>query len=104
MLKNGSRIREPIRPSLKLSSAERLPNLAASRAIEPAKLPLLVRGDLDWIVMKSIDKDRNRRYETATGLADELNRYMAGQAVWRILRKQVISSESGFIVIVTQHR
>ena len=71
----------PTRPSLKLSSEESLANLAASRGSEPSKLPTLVRGDLDWIVMKSIEKDRNRRYETATSLADELHRYLSGKAV-----------------------
>ena len=54
-------------------AAERRPRrcrrIAASRGIEPAKLTKLVRGELDWIVMKALEKDRNRRYETANGLA-----------------------------------
>ena len=57
---------EPQRPSLRLSSSDALPSLAASRQTEPLKLTRLVRGDLDWIVMKCLEKDRARRYETAS--------------------------------------
>src|SRR5262249_25449726 len=53
------REQEPSRPSTKLSTAEELPALAASRGTEPAKLTKLVRGELDWIVMKALEKDRN---------------------------------------------
>ena len=59
---------EPPRPSRHLSSSESLPSIAANRQIEPKKLSGLVRGELDWIVMKALEKDRNRRYETANGL------------------------------------
>jgi len=59
------REQEPSKPSTKLSTAEGLPTLAANRGTEPAKLTKLVRGELDWIVMKALEKDRNRRYETA---------------------------------------
>src|SRR5262249_22578283 len=55
------REQEPTRPSTKLSTAEGLPTLAANRGTEPAKLMKLVRGELDWIVMKALEKDRNRR-------------------------------------------
>jgi hypothetical protein len=48
---------------------EALPTISANRATEPAKLTKLVRGELDWIVMKALEKDRNRRYETANGFA-----------------------------------
>src|SRR5262249_60687993 len=58
------REQEPSKPSKKLSTAEGLPTLAANRGTEPAKLTKLVRGELDWIVMKSLEKDRNRRYQT----------------------------------------
>jgi len=44
-----------------------LPSIAANRQIEPNKLSALVRGELDWIVMKALEKDRSRRYETANG-------------------------------------
>jgi serine/threonine protein kinase len=50
---------EPSKPSTKLSTAEGLPTLAANRGTEPAKLTKLVRGELDWIVMKALEKDRN---------------------------------------------
>src|SRR5262249_36361576 len=66
------REQEPPRPSTRLSTAEGLPTLAANRGTEPAKLTKLVRGELDWIVMKALEKDRNRRYETANGLAHDI--------------------------------
>ena len=72
---------EPTKPSTKLSTAEGLPTLAANRGTEPAKLTRLVRGELDWIVMKSLEKDRNRRYETANGFAMDVQRYLADEAV-----------------------
>src|SRR5262249_51116975 len=51
------------------------------RSIEPRKLSGLVRGELDWIVMKALEKDRNRRYETASGLAADLRRYLDDEPV-----------------------
>ena len=50
-------------------------------SIEPRKLSGLVRGELDWIVMKALEKDRNRRYETANGLAADLRRYLDDEPV-----------------------
>src|SRR5262245_55524418 len=67
---------EPTSPSTKLSTTEGLPSLAANRGTEPAKLTRLVRGELDWIVMKALEKDRNRRYETASALAVDVQRYL----------------------------
>jgi serine/threonine protein kinase/tetratricopeptide (TPR) repeat protein len=75
------REQEPPRPSARLSSSERLASVAASRGTEPAKLTKLVRGELDWIVMKCLEKDRERRYETANGLARDLQRYLADEPV-----------------------
>jgi serine/threonine protein kinase/tetratricopeptide (TPR) repeat protein len=72
---------EPPRPSTRLSSDQSLPSLAASRQLEPAQLRRLIRGDLDWIVMKALDKDRSRRYDTANGLARDIERYLDGDAV-----------------------
>jgi serine/threonine protein kinase len=72
---------EPPRPSTRLSTAEGLPAIAANRSLEPKKLSGLVRGELDWIVMKCLDKDRNRRYETANSLAADLRRYLADEPV-----------------------
>lgn len=72
---------EPIRPSARLSSSHSLPSVAACRQIEPKQLTGLVRGELDWIVMKALEKDRNRRYESANGFAMDIQRYLANEAV-----------------------
>jgi WD40 repeat protein/serine/threonine protein kinase len=88
--------REPARPSTKLSHSGTLPSIAAQRQMEPRKLTALVRGELDWIVMKALEKDRSRRYETANGFAMDVQRYLAGEPVlaapasgWYRLRKFV---------------
>ncbi|MFI5461495.1 MAG: tetratricopeptide repeat protein, partial [Isosphaerales bacterium] len=88
------REQEPSKPSTKLSTADGLPTLAANRGTEPARLTKLVRGELDWIVMKALEKDRNRRYETANGFAMDVQRYLADEPVlacppsaWYRLRK-----------------
>jgi WD40 repeat protein/serine/threonine protein kinase len=86
---------EPPRPSTRLSdSGEALASISANRQTEPAKLTKLVRGELDWIVMKCLEKDRNRRYETANGFAMDVQRYLADEPVlacppsaWYRLRK-----------------
>jgi tetratricopeptide (TPR) repeat protein len=75
------REREPSRPSAKLSTADGLSTLAANRRMEPAKLTKSVRGELDWVVMKALEKDRDRRYETANDLALDLQRYLADEPV-----------------------
>jgi serine/threonine protein kinase/tetratricopeptide (TPR) repeat protein len=73
---------EPNKPSTRLSeSQDRLASIAAHRRIEPKRLGLIVRGELDWIVMKALEKDRSRRYETANGLAMDLRRYLGGEDV-----------------------
>jgi serine/threonine protein kinase len=73
---------EPPRPSTRLTeSKESLANLAAQRRTEPAKLAKAVRGDLDWIVMKCLEKDRTRRYETANSLARDVERYLTDEVV-----------------------
>jgi serine/threonine protein kinase/tetratricopeptide (TPR) repeat protein len=72
---------EPAKPSTKLSGSAELPAIAAKRKLEPAKLARLLRGDLDWIVMKCLEKERGRRYETANGLAMDVQRYLADEAV-----------------------
>src|SRR6187455_1216688 len=67
---------EPLKPSTRLSeSGEALASISAQRQMEPARLTKLMRGELDWIVMKTLEKDRNRRYETANGLAQDVQRY-----------------------------
>jgi serine/threonine protein kinase len=72
---------EPPRPSTKLSSSADLPGIAANRKQEPRVLCKLMHGDLDWIVMKCLEKDRGRRFETANGLALDIQRYLADEPV-----------------------
>jgi serine/threonine protein kinase len=73
---------EPPRPSTRLSdSRDTLSSISAQRHTEPAKLTKLVRGELDWIVMKAIEKDRTRRYETAGALARDIERFLEGDPV-----------------------
>ncbi len=73
---------EPPKPSTRLSeNAETIASVAAKRHVEPKRLGTIVRGDLDWIVMKAMEKDRQRRYETANGLAADIRRHLSGEAV-----------------------
>ena len=74
---------EPARPSTRLSTLieGELSAVAKHRHIDAPKLIHLLRGDLDWIVMKSLEKDRARRYETANGLAMDVQRYLADEPV-----------------------
>ncbi len=72
---------EPPRASTRLSTAEGLPSIAANRGVEPRKLSGLLRGELDWILMKALEKERHRRYETANGLGMEIQRYLADETV-----------------------
>src|SRR5205823_12065773 len=98
------REQEPPKPSMRLSeSKDSLPSISAQRQTEPAKLTRLVRGELDWIVMKWLEKDRNRRYETANGLAMDLQRYLADEPVlacppsaWYRLRKFARRNKDAF--------
>jgi eukaryotic-like serine/threonine-protein kinase len=72
---------EPPRPSTKLSSSQELPAIAASRKLEPNKLTSQVQGDLDWIVMKCLEKERSRRYETANAVVQDIQRYLTDEPV-----------------------
>jgi tetratricopeptide (TPR) repeat protein len=72
---------ETPRPSARLSITAELPSVAANRGLEPRKLSGLVRGELDWIVMKALEKDRSRRYETASALAADVQRYLNDEPV-----------------------
>jgi serine/threonine protein kinase len=72
---------EPSKPSTRISTDESLPSLAALRQTEPRKLMALLRGELDWVVMKCLEKQRDRRYETANGLARDIQRYLADEMV-----------------------
>jgi len=77
------REQEPPRPSARLTTLteQELSTVAQRRQTESTKLPNLVRGDLDWIVMKALEKDRRRRYETANGLARDLQRFLDNDEV-----------------------
>jgi eukaryotic-like serine/threonine-protein kinase len=74
---------EPLRPSTKLERlpAEELTQTALHRQIEPRRLKLLLKGDLDWIAMKALEKERGRRYQTANDLAMDVQRYLDNDAV-----------------------
>ncbi len=72
---------EAPKPSARLSTSDALPSVAANRQMEPAKLSRLMRGELDWVVLKALEKDRARRYETANGLARDVGRYLADEVV-----------------------
>jgi serine/threonine protein kinase/tetratricopeptide (TPR) repeat protein len=105
---------EPPRPSTRLSeSKETLPSISAQRQTEPARLTKLVRGELDWIVMKALEKDRNRRYETANGFAADVQCYLADEPVlacppsaWYRLRtfarryRVVLRVAAGFVTLL----
>ncbi|HXJ59892.1 MAG TPA: serine/threonine-protein kinase [Verrucomicrobiae bacterium] len=77
------REKEPLRPSTRLSAlhAIDLNTVADHRRTDIPNLLGLMRGDLDWIVMKCLEKDRNRRYDTATGLAHDVQRYLQDEPV-----------------------
>ena len=72
---------EPSKPSTRLSSDASLPSVAALRQTEPSRLMTLLRGELDWVVMKCLEKSRDRRYETVNGLARDIQRYLADEPV-----------------------
>ena len=103
---------EPPRPSTRLSTlGETLSMVSMHRKTEPAKLCALVKGDLDWIVMKALEKDRRRRYETASSLAADVRRFLAEEPVearppsalyrFRKLtrRHKVALSTAGFVAV-----
>ncbi len=73
---------EPPKPSTRLSTmGEPLSGISTRRKTEPAKLSAFVKGDLDWIVMKALEKDRERRYETASAFAADVRRFLAEEPV-----------------------
>ena len=72
---------EPPRPSQRLSTSQTKASIAAVRGSEPTKLSALMKGEIDWIVMKALEKDRTRRYESANSFAADVRRYLNGDAV-----------------------
>jgi eukaryotic-like serine/threonine-protein kinase len=100
------REKEPALPSTRLSTmlAADLTTVAAHRQSAPPRLVHLVRGDLDWIVMKCLEKDRTRRYETATGLAADIQRHLNNEPVlasppgnWYRFQKLVRRNKLAFV-------
>ena len=92
---------EPPPPSTRLSTLTKqaISTVANCRKSDPRQLSSLIRGELDWIVMKSLEKDRNRRYETASAMAADVERYLrqepvqAGEASSRISAQQVLEAQ-----------
>jgi tetratricopeptide (TPR) repeat protein len=73
---------EPPRPSTRISTlGKAAATVSIQRKSDPKRLSQLIRGDLDWIVMKALEKDRNRRYETASALAADVQRYLNDEPV-----------------------
>lgn len=73
---------EPPRPSQRLSTlGEAITSVASRRNTEPARLGKIVAGELDWIIMKALEKDRRRRYGSASEFAADLQRYLDGEPV-----------------------
>jgi serine/threonine protein kinase/tetratricopeptide (TPR) repeat protein len=110
------REKEPERPSTRIStlSGDELTTTAKRRGVEAPKLARVLRGDLDWIVMKCLEKDRARRYETANGLARDIARHLnqepvtacppsAGYRFRKIVRRHraAITVAAGFVLLLT---
>ena len=105
---------DPPTPSTRLSTlGQTLATISAHRGTNPKHLGQLVRGELDWIVMRALEKDRTRRYETANGLARDVERYLADQPVEAVptsrgykLRKLVrkhrlpLAVAAGFVLVL----
>jgi WD40 repeat protein/serine/threonine protein kinase len=73
---------EPVRPSTRMSTLGKAAStMSANRKSDPDRLSQLFRGELDWIVMKALEKDRNRRYESASGFAADVQRYLHDEPV-----------------------
>jgi serine/threonine protein kinase/tetratricopeptide (TPR) repeat protein len=96
---------EPPRPSTRISTlGQAAPTISTQRKTDPKRLSQLLSGELDWIVMKCLEKDRNRRYETVNGLARDIERYLANEPVqacppstWYRLRKFVARNRAAVL-------
>ena len=77
------REKEPVRPSTRLATLAdyELTTAAKRRSTEPPRLVHQLKGDIDWIVMKCLEKDRTRRYDTANAVAMDLKRYLDNEPV-----------------------
>lgn len=72
---------EPAKPSTKVSTLKELPDIASRRKLDPQRLTRVLAGELDWIVLKCLEKERDRRYPTAAALAADLERYLRDEPV-----------------------
>lgn len=73
---------EAIRPSQRLSeSGEKITGISDQRKTEPKRLSLILKGDLDWIAVKALEKDRTRRYDTPASLGDDVERYLNSETI-----------------------
>jgi serine/threonine protein kinase/tetratricopeptide (TPR) repeat protein len=104
---------EPPRPSARLRTLtdEEQTTIARLRSTAPSNLSIILRGDLDWVVMRCIEKDRTRRYDTANGLAADIQRYLRNEPVvarppsttyllQKLVRRHKVGFASGAVVIV----
>jgi eukaryotic-like serine/threonine-protein kinase len=97
---------EPPRPSTRLSTLGlEASTISTNRGTEPRKLSAVVRGELDWVVIKALEKDRSRRYETANGLVMDIQRYLSDEPVsacppsaWYRMRKFARRNSTGLAV------
>jgi serine/threonine protein kinase/tetratricopeptide (TPR) repeat protein len=107
-------IREADPPSLssRLSSDESLPSAAAVRGLDPRRLLSLIRGELDWIVLRCLEKDRNRRYDSASGLGRDVERFLNDEPVEarpvstayrlrKLIRKHRGTATAALLIVVT---
>ena len=103
---------DPPAPSKRLSTMKQIADVAGRRRSEPKQLTRAIRGELDWVVMKAIDKERSRRYETANGLAMDVERYLKDEPVvarpattlhrlQRIIRRNRATVAAGILIFVT---
>jgi len=104
---------EPLRPSTRLASLgeDEMTSAAHCRDVDATKLLSLLKGDLDWIAMKCLEKDRNRRYETANGLAMDISRYLNSEPVlarppsfsyhlWKLIHRNKLSFAAAGAVLL----
>ncbi|HMO34854.1 MAG TPA: serine/threonine-protein kinase [Gemmatales bacterium] len=91
---------EPLKPSTKIHSSNQLPSIAAMRGSEPLQLERQIRGELDWIVMKALEKDRNRRFASANEFGQEIHRYLHGEPV----QTMPVSWQYKFRKFIYKHR
>jgi eukaryotic-like serine/threonine-protein kinase len=105
---------EPPKPSTRISTlGQAATTLSANRRSDPRRLSRSFQGELDWIVMKALEKDRTRRYETATDMARDVQRYLADEpveacppsAVYRLMKfgrkfKRALATTAAFVVLL----